>query len=94
MNDYLDFYKELMTVMGGEEVVFSRQLFLDMHELKENILNKRNDSMSYFVLCHVAMRIVKVTKKRLPDSIHNRMLLGPGNQKVTEYVKFCERHKL
>lgn len=59
---------------------------------------------TYNYLCHVAFRVCKVLNKsnynpnylgkRLPDSIHNRMVLGEKNYAVEQYVKYCVRHKL
>lgn len=98
MSDYLDFYTSLMTLMGSEHVCFSKQLYLDMHYLKERILNGRNDltynARTYDSLCSCAKRIAKVLKKRLPDSVHSRMVLGPKNSHVDVYIKFCVRYKL
>ena len=104
MSDILDFYKEVMILLS-EPFAFSKQLHLDMHWIKESILTTSvlprsyqagtvivdNEARYYESLCHCCFRIAKVLKRRLPDSVHNRMVLGPQNEITKRYIKFCTK---
>lgn len=104
MSDHLDFYKELMLLLCDPGHTFSKQIYKDMHELKMMILYGKDVNgrdlpvgVTYNYLCYVAFKICKVLNKsnnpnRLPDSIHNRMVLGEKNHAIEQYIKYCVRH--
>lgn len=90
-----------MILLCDPSFVFSKQIYKDMYELKGMILNKRdfagrvvNADKTYSDLCHVSFKICKVLKKKLPDSIHSRMVLGVKNYHAEQYIKYCVRHGL
>ena len=87
---FLDFYEEIMSALAGPHC-YSRTLFMDMYDLKVWILEGINQEETYRLLCHCALRMAKHTKSRLPDSLHNRMILGEQNHYTRSYVKLVSK---
>lgn len=83
-----EIYSCLMCLLG-ERGKFSQQLFMDMHLIRDSL-----DSPSPWAdeqLCFCALRIAKTLGRRLPDLVHNRMVIGLQNERTRQYVAFCSK---
>lgn len=80
-----DFYWELMESIGRRNV--SKSIWWDMYWTREGL--DGDDALVYERLCFVAVRLAKLMKGRLPEVIHNRMVLGPQNARTRQYVAYC-----
>lgn len=49
--------------------------------------------LDYENLCRFALILSNAVGARLPDSIHNRMVLGPSNKWVQEYIEYTSNLK-
>jgi len=83
---HLDFYRDLMSVLSGPHT-FSRALFSDLYDLKVWIVEGRNTEESYRLLCHCSVRAAKHLKSRLPDNLHNRLVIGEQNHYTKQYAR-------
>ena len=83
-----DFYMGLMEVIGRGRV--SKSLWDDMYWVRDNL--DGGDAGTYERLCFVAVRLARGMKCRLPDALHNRMLLGEGNVRTRQYFEYCSRN--
>jgi len=88
----LDFYAEIMGALS-QPYYFSMALFSDMHDIKAWIVQGVNPEETYRLLCHCAVRIAKYTKSRLPDALHNRMVVGEQNHYTKEYATLLKRRE-
>lgn len=82
-----DFYMDLMGVIGRGRV--SKSLWDDMYWVREGL--DEGNPRTYERLCFVALRLAKGMKGRLPEALHNRMLLGEQNARTRQYVEYCSR---
>lgn len=81
-------YSALVSLLG-ERGRFSQQLFVDMYRVRDRL-----DSPSAKLeedLCFCALRTARTLKRRLPDFLHNWMVIGTPNGRRGQYVAFCER---
>jgi predicted GIY-YIG superfamily endonuclease len=85
----LDFYAEIMGALA-QPYYFSMALFSDMYNLKAWIIQGINPEETYRLLCHCAVRIAKFTRSRLPDALHNRMVVGEQNHYTKEYARLLK----
>lgn len=83
-----DFYMELLGVVGRRRV--SKSLWDDMYWVRGRL--DVGDILIYETLCFVAVRLAKGMKSRLPEGIHNRMLLGEQNGRTRQYFEYCARN--
>jgi hypothetical protein len=83
-----EFYSELMSLMCRDGEV-SKSVWQDMYSLRSVLSNP--DEVRYELLCFVALRLARSFKIILPDGLHNRMIIGPQNDRTKQYVKFCVR---
>lgn len=83
---HIDFYKDLMVFLA-EPHIFSRALFSDVYDIKVWIVKNRSTDEAYRLLCHCSVRAAKHLKRRLPDDLHNRLVLGEQNHYTRQYAK-------
>ena len=85
-----DFYLDPANFVLAPGAV-SRPVFEEL-ALIRNVLDdvSRRDKV-HERLCSMAWRTVRVRRCRLPDSLHNRMVLGPSNPHVVRYLKMLAR---
>jgi hypothetical protein len=63
-----------------------------MYSLREVFAdNELRAEYNYELLCFVALRLARSFKIILPDGLHNRMVIGPQNDRTKQYVRFCVR---
>lgn len=86
-----DFYLDLMVFMSGSGKI-SKSVWWDMYRVREGLDGGDFDEVygsAYELLCFVALRLAKSFGVRLPDGLHNRMVLGPQNDRTGQYVAYC-----
>jgi hypothetical protein len=86
-----DFWCGLMVFISRPGKV-SKSVWYDMYLLRDG-LDESGEyeaiyGSAYEMLCFVALRLSKSFGVRLPDELHNRMVLGPQNEKTVQYVRF------
>ena len=86
----LDFYREVMALLA-EPTYFSKQLYTDMYHIKEYMLREYSPDKIYLEICNCCGRVARNMGGRLPDAVHNRLVLGPQNKWTQKYIKLCEK---
>ena len=82
MNDCDAFFRDLWAFVGSCPPVFSKKLVEDIY-----YLGKKADKIGmYECLCWCCRDVAKAIKGRLPERIHNRLILGPQNEYSVQYI--------
>lgn len=81
----MDFWIELWSFVCSHPPVFPKKLVGDIYAIGWKM--QRDGTDYHSSLCWCAKDLAKYSKKRLPDNLHNRMVLGPQNKHTVEYVK-------
>jgi len=87
MTDNDIFFRDLWAFVGSCPPVFPKRLVADIYELgKQNDIE--NGSVGrHYALCWCCRDVANALRSRLPDHIHNRIVLGPQNERTVEYIK-------
>ena len=85
-----DFYLDLANFVLDRGAV-SRPVFMEMAFIRDILddVSRRGEVRER--LCSMAWRSARVRRCRLPDSLHNRMVLGSSNAHVVRYLKMVSR---
>lgn len=87
-----DFWQEIWDFVSEDPLIFPTILIKEIHNTGKMIVENHPEPVIYSCLTSCCLRISK--KKKLPDSLHNRMVLGKNNKFVQEYVNgFGEKVK-
>lgn len=80
------FFEELWAYVGTLPPSLPKKLVFDLYEIGWRI-DRGQQGDWWECLCWCAKDVAKYRKGRLPDCIHNRMVLGDQNKHTVEYVK-------
>lgn len=84
-----DFWQEIWEYLGNtKDMTFSgvHNQITDMWEAKHAISNGFDEERIYEYLCIVCRNIADNIKNRLPENLHNRIVLGAQNAYTKDYI--------
>lgn len=81
----MDFWLEIWAFVGTCPPTLPKKLVHDIYDIGWRI--QRDGASWHHELCWCLKDLAKYTKARLPDNLHNRMVLGAQNRHTVEYVK-------
>jgi hypothetical protein len=81
-----DFWIELWSYVTQQDTVLPSKLIKNIYDLGRR-MRKSSEVDSYWSLCRYCKETAFRLKKRLPESLHNRMVLGIQNDHTKNYVK-------
>lgn len=80
------FFEDMWEFVGSRPATLPKKLVTDIYSIGWKI--QRGEGGSWWdCLCWCAKDLAKYTKGRLPDNLHNRMVLGEQNKHTVAYVK-------
>lgn len=79
-----DFWQELWDFASKDPLIFPVSLIKEIHNTGRMIIKNHPEPVIYSCLTSCCLKVSK--KVKLPDSLHNRMILGQNNKFVQEYV--------
>lgn len=94
MSSEMGFWSDLLELYRKNSAIINRKLHVKNfyknrgEDMLFNFCADSTGSLNYEHLCHLALVISNVLGRRMPDNIHNRMILGRPNQWVKKYVEY------
>lgn len=82
MSDCDALFRELWAFVGSCPPIFSKKLVEDIYHLGK----KDEADGRYECLCWCCRDVARAIKGRLPESVHNRLVLGPQNKHTVAYL--------
>lgn len=85
-----EFWQELWNYAYKNAINLPTNLIRDIHAIGRCINNKKSSDFAfdpYAGLTWCCRDVAKKLKKKLPNSLHNRMVLGDQNEYTKDYVK-------
>ena len=83
-----DFWEELWAYVVSTGTILPCRLVSDIYTIGRKIGTPWDkESWTYEALCWCSRDVAKRLKKRLPESLHNRMVLGNQNKYTKDYVR-------
>lgn len=83
----IDFWQELWDFAHKNALSLPTNLIKDIHNIGKKIHENTPHFHPYVALTWCCRDVAKKLKKKLPNSLHNRMVLGDQNEYTKEYVK-------
>lgn len=83
--DVENFFGEAREFYGSRPVLAGRLRVRDRGELLDFCLGSDGE-LDYLSVCMMCELFSGVLGERLPDNLHNRMVLGPSNDAVVRYL--------